>query len=214
MKKTELIIDEVINTFTHGFGLFLSIIGFIFIFFINTTDYYQKLVLLLYSFTLVLLFLASTLLHGSLAKGKFNSILEKFDYCAIYMLIAGTYTPFSLIALKNNSGHLIFGAIWFLALLGILYQIFFINRFKFFSNFTYLIMGWLILPVIVPLTKSLPFISITLLVAGGLLYTLGVPFFALDKKFKFSHGIWHLFVLGGSICHYWSIVTMLNGKFN
>ena len=161
-----------------------------------------------------MLFLASTLLHGSLAKGKFNSILEKFDYCAIYMLIAGTYTPFALIALKNNGGHLIFATIWVFASLGILYQLFFINKFKFFSNLTYLGMGWLILPVIMPLVKNLPSISFTLLVIGGLLYTVGLPFFALDKKFKFNHGIWHLFVLGASGCLYGSILTMLNGNFN
>jgi len=158
----------------------------------------------IYGSTLVLLYLTSTLYHA-IQFPEAKRILRLIDHSAIYLLIAGTYTPFTLVTLQGVRGWVMFGIIWGLALLGILYKIFFINRHVLISTLFYLLMGWLIVFSIGDLFRGLSTGGIVLLGAGGLSYTLGMIFYA-GRERLFMHAIWHLFVLGGSICHFFAIL--------
>ena len=153
-----------------------------------------------YGAMLVLLFLTSTLYHT--AQGERKKLFHVFDHCAIYLLIAGTYTPFTLITLRGPWGWSIFAIIWTLALLGILKDVFFHGRFRVMSVFLYLVMGWLVVVAFSPLQRALPVQGIVWLVAGGVVYTAGIIFYALSKRIPLTHGMWHLCVMGGSTCHY------------
>ncbi len=157
----------------------------------------------LYGGSLVLLYLASTLYH-SMAEGKARRWCKVFDHCAIYLLIAGTYTPFLLVALDTPLARGLMVVIWGLALAGVVFKLIFINRFKKLSLFTYLMLGWLSLVVIYQLYIHLAGEGLLLLAAGGLVYSLGVIFY-VAKRIPYNHAIWHLFVLGGSICHFMAI---------
>jgi hemolysin III len=158
-----------------------------------------------YGVTLVLLYGASTAYHGvSLPRAK--RALRVLDHAAIYLLIAGTYTPFALISLRGVWGWSLLGIIWALAASGVVFKIFFIGRFPRISVVLYLAMGWLALVAGRQLFAHLPAEGLALLLAGGLCYTLGVLFFAFDHK-RFHHAIWHVFVLAGSVCHFFAVVT-------
>ena len=154
--------------------------------------------------TLILLYSASTLYH-SVQKPQIKSICKVLDHSCIYLLIAGTYTPFLLVTLRGVLGWTMFGVIWFLAVSGVVLKIFFVHRFKIISTIAYVLMGWIIIFAIKPLIDSLPTGGIVWLIAGGLAYTLGVVFYAW-KKLPFNHAIWHLFVLAGSICHFFAVI--------
>jgi len=158
----------------------------------------------IFGVTLIFLYSASTLYH-SIQKPKAKSILKIIDHSCIYLLIAGTYTPFLLVTLRGALGWIMFGVIWSMAIIGVLFKIFFVHRFKIISTAAYLLMGWIIVFLIKPLIASLPAGGIILLIAGGLAYSLGVIFYAW-KKLPFNHAIWHLFVLAGSICHFCAII--------
>ncbi len=158
----------------------------------------------IYGTTLVLLYLSSTLYHG-IQNQRWKAILRVVDHSAIFLLIAGTYTPFTLVTLREHGGWVIFGIIWGLALTGIAYKIFFINRHVVISTLFYLLMGWLIVFSIRDLVENLPANGIVLLLAGGLSYTLGMIFYA-GRERLLMHAIWHLFVLGGSICHFFAVL--------
>jgi hemolysin III len=158
----------------------------------------------IYGTTLVLLYLSSTLYHST-QEPRRKYILRIIDHSAIYLLIAGTYTPFMLVTLQGTRGWVMFGIIWFLALAGILYKMFFINRHVVISTLFYLAMGWMIMFSIGDLFRNLPQNGIILLGAGGLAYTLGMLFYA-GRERLLMHAVWHLFVLGGSICHFFSIL--------
>jgi hemolysin III len=156
----------------------------------------------IYGATLIALYLFSTLYHG--IKGT-NFVLQKLDHGAIYLLIAGSYTPFTLVTLRGTVGWTLFGAIWGLALLGIVVDVLLGRRRRIIPVVLYLLMGWLVVFTIKPLLRALPLNGFWWLLAGGVLYTGGVVFYALDKKLPHSHGIWHLFVLGGSITQFMAI---------
>ncbi len=198
-------INEIANSVTHGIGVPLAIAGLVLLIVFATIygNAWHVVSVSIYGSTLVLLYAASTLYHAIQAP-KVKRILRIIDHSAIYLLIAGTYTPFTLVTLQGVRGWVMFGVIWGLALLGILYKVFFINRHVVISTLFYLLMGWLIIFSIRDLYLSLPLNGLILLGAGGLSYTLGMLFYAGRDKLL-MHAIWHLFVLGGSICHFFSI---------
>ena len=194
--------EELFNSISHGSGVLFAITALVLIsvFSAKTGDAWKIVSGVIYGTSLVALFMASTLYHA-FPKGKVKDVFEIIDHSAIFILIAGTYTPFTLVNLRGPIGWTIFGIVWGLTLIGIVYKIFFVNKFVIFSTLIYIFMGWLIVFAMAPLTKSLPSAGLFWLVLGGVLYTLGTPFYII-RKIPFHHGIWHLFVLGGSISHF------------
>ncbi|MGO4152869.1 PAQR family membrane homeostasis protein TrhA [Cupriavidus sp. YAF13] len=157
-----------------------------------------------YGATLVFLYTISTLYHS--LRGRPKDILRRLDYCAIYLLIAGSYTPFALVTLRGPWGWTLFGVNWGLAVIGIAQELLIGHRTRVFSLLIYVLMGWLVLFAFGPLVAALPAAGLYWLVAGGALYTAGIGFFLFDEKVRHFHGIWHLFVLAGSACQFVSIL--------
>ncbi|CAN7701371.1 hemolysin III family protein [Acidovorax sp. LjRoot118] len=158
----------------------------------------------IYGAMLVALYTASTAYHS--VRGRAKEILQKVDHCSIYLLIAGSYTPFALVSLRGAWGWSLLGVVWGLALLGIAQEIWLAKGARVLSLVIYVLMGWLALVAVVPLWQALTPAGFGWLLAGGACYTLGIVFYATDHKVRHGHGLWHLFVLGGSICHF---VTVL-----
>ncbi len=200
------IINETANAITHGIGVLLAIAALVLlvVFASMHGNAWHVVSFSIYGATLVLLYLSSTLYH-SIQKPRLKAAFRVADHSAIFLLIAGTYTPFTLVTLRESGGWVMFGFIWGLAVLGIAYKIFFINRHVVISTLFYLFMGWLIVFSISDLAAALPFNGIVLLAAGGLSYTLGMIFYA-GRERLLMHAVWHLFVLGGSICHFFAIL--------
>ncbi|HSW36473.1 MAG TPA: hemolysin III family protein [Candidatus Limnocylindrales bacterium] len=200
------LINEIANSITHGIGALLAVAALVLLVVFASIhgDAEHIVSFSIYGSTLVILYLASTLYH-SIQKPRLKYIMRIIDHSAIYLLIAGTYTPFTLVTLQGTSGWVMFGVIWGLALTGILYKTFFINRHIVVSTLFYLLMGWMIVFSIGDLLQALPLNGVILLAAGGLAYTLGMVFYAMSERLL-MHAIWHLFVLGGSICHFFSIL--------
>lgn len=199
------IINEVANTVTHGIGAALAITALVLliVYAVIYGDVWHVVSFSIFGSSLVLLYLASTLYHG-FQNPDVKRVLRIIDHSAIYLLIAGTYTPFMLVTLRGTRGWVMFGIIWGLAVIGILYKAFFINKHVVISTLFYLLMGWMIVFSVRGLIENLPLNGIILLAVGGLSYTLGMIFYAgRDKLLR--HAVWHLFVLGGSICHFFSI---------
>ncbi|AJG24974.1 PAQR family membrane homeostasis protein TrhA [Cupriavidus basilensis] len=159
---------------------------------------------IVYGATLVFLYTISTLYHS--LRGRPKDILRRLDYCAIYLLIAGSYTPFALVTLRGPWGWTLFGVNWGLAVIGIAQELLIGRRTRVFSLLIYVLMGWLVLFAFGPLVAALPAAGLYWLVAGGALYTAGIGFFLFDEKVRHFHGIWHLFVLAGSACQFVSIL--------
>ena len=197
---------ELANTATHGVGLGLSIAGLAILVVLATKFGTTRHIIAcsVYGATLVLLYLASTLYH-SVHHLRLKRVFELLDHSAIYLLIAGTYTPFTLVTLRGAWGWWLFGIIWSLAILGIVYKWFFLGRFKVLSVVIYLGMGWLCVVAIKPLMSAMPASGLYWLFGGGLAYTVGVVFFAW-KSIPHHHAIWHLFVMIGSLCHFFSVM--------
>jgi hemolysin III len=204
-KFEKLSIEEVANTVTHGFGLFLGIIGFVFLVVTASVkgDAWHITSSVVYGLSLVVLYAASTFYHGATSP-KLKPILQIVDHCCIYLLIAGSYTPFALIVLRGTFGYRLFLFAWAFAAAGILFKIFFGKRFPAAAVFSYLLMGWIAVFAVEPLLEALGFIPIALVVAGGIAYSLGVIFFAWERL-PHHHAIWHVFVLMGSIFHYLAV---------
>ena len=198
--------EELFNSITHGMGLLLSIAALVLLIVFSSIygDAAHVVSCTIFGVTLILLYSASTLYH-SFQKPRIKRIFKIMDHSCIYLLIAGTYTPFLLVTLSGVLGWTMFAVIWSLALLGVMFKVFFVHRFKIISTLAYVLMGWLIILAIKPLVDALSSGGIVWLVAGGLAYTLGVIFYAW-KKLPFSHAIWHLFVLGGSTCHFFAVI--------
>ncbi|QHM72302.1 PAQR family membrane homeostasis protein TrhA [Mixta intestinalis] len=198
--------EEIANSLSHGIGCIFGIVGLVLLLSQAITANAGTLAIVSYSLyggSMILLFLASTLYHAiPWPRAKFW--LKKLDHCAIYLLIAGTYTPFLLVGLDSPLAHGLMVVVWCLALAGIIFKLVFAHRFKALSLITYLLMGWLSLIVIYQLAIKLDQGGVWLLAAGGLIYTLGVIFYAI-KRIPYNHAIWHGFVLGGSICHFLAI---------
>ncbi|MET3574905.1 hemolysin III family protein [Bhargavaea ullalensis] len=197
--------EEWWNAVTHGIGFVLCIPALVFLILKGSErgSALQVTAFTIFGSSMLILYLMSTLLHSMPEKYKrFFSIL---DHSSIYILIAGTYTPLLLVSLGGTLGWTLFGVIWGLAILGILFKVFFIHRFEAVSLIFYIVMGWLIIFAIRPLHAQLGTPGITLLVIGGILYTVGAVFYAW-RKIPYNHAIWHLFVLGGSAAMYFSVL--------
>ncbi|MEZ7173167.1 hemolysin III family protein [Sporosarcina sp. OR05] len=197
--------EELWNAITHGIGFVLSIPALVLLVLAGIR---HGTAIAIVSFTLfgvsmLLLFLMSTLLHSMPIKLK--KLFSIFDHSAIYLLIAGTYTPFLLVTIKGALGWTLFGIIWGLAIIGILFKVFFIHKYEVVSLLFYIVMGWLIIFAIKPLYMLLPTEGLILLVAGGVLYTFGSVFYAW-RKIPYNHAIWHVFVLAGSTAMYFSVL--------
>ncbi|WP_419144693.1 PAQR family membrane homeostasis protein TrhA [Bdellovibrio bacteriovorus] len=200
---------ERFNSITHLIGAALSVAGTSVLITLATItgDIWKIVATSVYGGMLVLLYTISTLYHSF--QGRSKQIFQKLDHIAIYLLIAGTYTPFTLITLRGPWGWWLFGINWALALLGITYELTLSHRTRIPSMIIYVLMGWLVVVAMKPLTAALPATGIFWLALGGLLYTGGIGFFLYDEKVKHFHGIWHLFVLGGSACQYFCILFYL-----
>jgi len=199
--------SEFANALTHAVGVALALAGLAVLVTLAGLHGNPRGVVAysIYGVTLVLLYAASTAYHGmQLPEAKLR--LRTLDHAAIYLLIAGTYTPFTLISLRGVWGWSLFGIVWALAATGVVFKLFFTGRFPITSTITYLAMGWLALIAVRQLFLHLPIQGIILLFAGGLCYTVGVLFFALDGKWRFNHAIWHVFVLAGSACHFFAVL--------
>lgn len=205
MTTINVSLEEKLNAITHGIGAVFAVIALI-VLVIRAYTYggaWQMAAAIIYGVSLILLYMASTLYH-SFTKEKVKSVLKFFDHSAIFILIAGNYTPFTLIPLHGAFGWIVFAIIWSMAVVGIVFKVFFVKRFNFFSTICYLIMGWLAIVMVKPLLAVLPTAAVDWLVIGGIFYTIGTVFY-LDKKIPYNHAIWHLFVLGGTISHFISI---------
>lgn len=201
----KLEIEEVANTLTHGFGLLLSIFGLGVLVYLAIIygDIWYIVSAVIYGLSLIALYAASTFYHVAISPAL-KEKLRLIDHCCIYLLIAGTYTPFTLIALNGTFGNSLFLIVWLFALIGIAIKVFLHNRIPAASVISYLVMGWIGIIAVEPLYQALGLMPITLIVIGGLIYSLGTVFYGW-KSLKHHHAIWHLFVLGGSICHFLAI---------
>jgi len=203
--KQKLHIEEWINSLTHGVGAVLSLIGMVALLVLAAElgDPWRLVSFSVYGLSMVALYLASSLYHGTKDE-KRREKLKLLDHCAIYLLIAGSYTPFLLVSIRGPLGWLLFACVWGLAAFGITMKIMYPHRFRFLRVATYIVMGWLALFAGTELTESIAEEGFQLLLAGGVVYTLGVVFYVFHQ-IPFNHAIWHLFVLAGSACHYFTI---------
>ena len=193
---------ELFNSISHLLGAAAALVGTAFLvgIAVQQGDPWKIVSFSIYGATLLSLYTFSALYHSLRGKGK--TVFRKLDHHAIYLLIAGTYTPFTLVTLRGRWGWSIFGVVWGMAVLGIILEMLLQKRRQVVPVVIYLLMGWLIIIALKPLLRALPTAGFAWLLLGGLFYTVGVGFFALDKKVRYFHGVWHLFVLAGSLCHY------------
>lgn len=200
--------EEVAGAITHGVGLALSIAALIVMINLSTGDPWRFAGAVVFGSTLVLLYLSSTLYH-SFSGPRVKSVLQIIDHSAIYLLIAGTYTPISLVTLRGPWGWSLLAVVWSMAIAGVIIKsVMRNNREHWISTLLYLVMGWLAVAATAPLIQSMPPGGLILLVSGGLCYTGGVAFF-VKQKLKYNHAIWHLFVLAGSICHALTVILYI-----
>jgi hemolysin III len=197
--------EEIANAITHGIGAALSVaaLTLLVVFAARKNDAWRVVSFSIYGATLIILYMMSVLSHSF--SGKVKRFFELLDFSAVYLLIAGTYTPITLVFLRGALGWAVFGSIWGLAVLGILFRVFFMNRFNIAGTAVYILMGWLIVVPIKQLIGAVPEEFIFWLAGGGLCYTIGTIFY-LFKKMPFHHPVWHLFVLAGSICHFFGFL--------
>ena len=197
--------EEKLNIWSHAFGIFLSIIALVLLIIkaVQQDNIWMMISFPIFGVSLILLYLASTLYHASKEPQK-RFKLKVFDHAAIYVLIAGSYTPFTLVSLNGETGWLIFSMVWVMAFTGIMLKLFFTGKFKIVSTAMYVLMGWLIVFYFQDLTAHLHEKGVFYLILGGVLYTIGAILYSI-KKIKFNHAIFHFFVLAGSFCHFLSI---------
>jgi hemolysin III len=197
---------ERFNSISHLVGAALALAGSVLLIVLAARlgDPWKIVSFSIYGAMLVALYAFSTLYHS--VRGRAKDVLRKFDHCSIYLLIAGSYTPFALVSLRGPWGWSLLGTVWGLALLGILQEIWFAKGARVLSLVIYVLMGWLALVAVEPLWLALTPAGFAWLVAGGIFYTVGIIFYATDHKVRHGHGLWHLFVLAGSICHFFTVL--------
>jgi|TARA_B100000315_G_scaffold232148_1_gene244109 hemolysin III len=205
--------EELANALTHGIGFLFAVAALVYM--INVAPLqlsaWQKAGVVVYAVSLILMFLVSTLYHA-VSHPKAKTVLKRLDHCAIYLLIAGSFTPLLTIPIETPSAKAVLIVIWSMALVGVGFKAFFAGRFKWISTATYLLMGWLSVVVIYPLYQALATPGFLLLVVGGVAYTVGVIFY-VNQKIPFNHAIWHCFVVMGAVSHCWLVVKyVLNGS--
>lgn len=198
---------ERFNSISHLLGAVLALAGAVLLIVLASRlgDPWKIVSFSIYGTMLVTLYVFSTLYH-SVRGVRAKNVLRKFDHCSIYLLIAGTYTPFALVSLRGSWGWWLFGVIWGLALFGMAQEIWLAKGARTLSLVIYVLMGWLAMAVVVPLRVALTPAGFAWLAAGGACYTLGIAFYATDHKVRHGHGLWHLFVLGGSCCHFFTVL--------
>ena len=209
MSETVSVREEVVNALTHGFGAAAALAGGAVLITLAALygDGWQLVSAIVFGLCLLLLYIASTLYHAiqhPVAKAR----LKVFDHCAIYLLIAGTDTPFTLVGLRGPWGWSLFAAIWALAFAGVAFKLFYTGRFKLLSTLFYIAMGWLVVVAIKPLLGALDAWTFGWLLAGGVFYTLGTVFYH-RPSLPYAHAIWHMFVIAGSVCHYISVMAQV-----
>ena len=201
--------EELFNAISHGVGA-MSAIAAMVLMLVRAQDPWQTVSACIYGGSMFFLYMASTLYHSMFHEGA-KRVLRVFDHCSIYVLIAGTYTPYTLVALRGAVGWTLFGIIWGGAVLGIVLNAISLERFKILSNVLYLVMGWAMIMTLGPLNSAVSPMGVMLLVLGGILYTVGLVFFGLGKKVRGMHPLWHVFVLGGSVLHFLSVYLYVLG---
>ena len=210
-RRWVLYLHEILNSITHGIGVLLSIAALVLMIVfaaINEGDAWQFVSFSIYGASLITLYMASTLYHA-IQRKKTKRFFNVFDHASIFILIAGTYTPFCLVPLRGPWGWTLFGIIWGLAIAGVIFKLFFYtDKLRVISAILYIGMGWIIIIALKPLIQNVPAGSLYWLLAGALSYCIGVLFY-LRRQNRFNHVIWHLFVLGGSISHFFAIFSFL-----
>jgi hemolysin III len=201
--------EEIANAVTHGVGALASAAAGAVLVTLATMNgtRLQMISAIVFGASLVMLYTASTLYHA-IPSANVKRRLKVFDHCAIYMLIAGTYTPFALIGLRGLVGWWLFGLAWGLAIVGIVFKLFFTGRFKLFSTLVYIGMGWMSIFAIRPMIVKIPLAALIWLLAGGIAYTAGTLFYH-NERLRYSHAVWHLFVLAGSACHFVAVMSQV-----
>ena len=201
--------EEIANSITHGIGALFSIAALVLliVFASMQGDAWYIVSFAIYGATMVILYTASTLVH-SFPPGKVKHIFEILDHSAIYFFIAGTYTPFLLIAIQGALGWTLLGIVWGLAIFGTVFKVFFVDRFLQLSTVLYIIIGWLIVFAWKPLIAAVPDYGVVFLVIGGIIYSVGAIFYVW-RGFEYHHAVWHLFVLVGSVLHFLAVMSLL-----
>ena len=202
--------EEIAHSVTHGVGAALSLAALV-VLVVLAVLYGTKWHIFsytVYGISLLAVFLASTLYHG-VQKPRLRPLLRKVDHACIYLLIAGTYTPFVLISMRSTLGLTLLGIIWGLAVFGIVYKIFFIDKLVVLTTLAYVGMGWMSIIAWQEMVANIPRPGLVLLMVGGGLYTLGVVFYAMTK-IRYTHAVWHLFILAASACHFAAVLTLLS----
>lgn len=201
--------EELANVVTHGIGALASIAAAAVLIVLASLngDVWAVVSVSVFATTLIALYTASTLYHAA-RDPVLKARLKLLDHAAIYLLIAGTYTPFMIGELRGGWGWSLFGVIWGLAVAGIALKVLFIGRFRLLSTLVYVAMGWLVLVAAVPVIRALDPVTLAWLLAGGLAYTAGTPFYH-NSRVRFAHAVWHVFVLAGSICHGIAVATLV-----
>jgi len=199
--------EELANSITHGIGALLSVIGLVLLVTLAAIygDAWRVVSFTIYGLSLFILYMASTLYH-SVRRPRLKRLLRVMDHVSIYLLIAGTYTPFLLVYMRDTAvGWTLLAIVWSMALLGIGFKTVFTGRFEVVATLAYVLMGWLAVFAYREMVNSVPPQAVTLIFAGGIVYTAGVLFYAW-QKLPYNHAIWHLFVMGGSICHFLAVL--------
>ncbi len=201
--------EEIANAIVHGIGALLSIAALVILTVFSSLygTAWHIVSFVLFGTTMVILYFSSTLLH-SLPAGKAKDVFEILDHSSIYFFIAGTFTPFLFITVKGPLGWTLFGLVWGLAIAGTVFKCFFVKKFLVFSTLLYVLMGWLIIFAWEPLVTHLPTQGMIFLIIGGVLYTAGSIFYVW-RGFKYHHALWHVFVLAGSIMHFFAVLSLL-----
>ncbi len=197
--------EEIFNSVSHGVGVALACVGFGILIVLSALygDAWAVSSSIVYSFSLFALYLASTLYHAC-PNRKVKGVLQVLDHCSIFLLIAGTYTPYTLITLRGALGWTLFGVVWGAAIVGVVLNAIDVRKYSRISLACYVAMGWVVVLAIRPLMASLAWNGLVLLALGGVFYTVGIIFYVIRRSYM--HSIWHLFVLAGSVCHYLSIL--------
>ena len=200
------VLEEMLHSSTHAVGALLSVAGLSWMLYlsIGAADPWRIVASSIYGASLIALFVASTVYHALYAS-RHREIFRLLDHCAIYLLIAGTYTPFLLVAMRTNTGWWLFGTVWALATAGIIKKLWFRDRFPKIALASYLVMGWMIVIAAPQMADAIGPDGMAWLVAGGLCYSIGAGFYAANK-IPFNHTVWHVLVLGGGICHFLGVV--------
>jgi hemolysin III len=201
--------EEIANAVTHGIGSIMAVVAFIILTFLSSASdsLLQRVSYIVFGLTMVIMYVISTLYH-SFTNKKTKRLFRILDHISVYLLIAGTYTPFTLTVLRSTTGWIIFCIVWALAIAGIVVKTLWIGKYDRLATLMYILMGWLIVISIKRLWLLLPQTAFILLVSGGVIYTLGAVLYLLDS-IPYNHSIWHVFVIGGSLCHFYAVISIL-----